>query len=267
MLCPIGIEYNRPSWSDQSIRGAVYMMKEGVFREVQIEKVSDKIADQLTALIKDGKLVPGDRLPSERELIKILGVGRSSLREALNRLEILGYVQIVKRKGIFVKSISSAVQLDPLKQVVEESLEKIIQLYDVRGDLEQANAYQAAIHRTDDNIQELNDCLDSMGMKDANQPFTWKKDQAFHTAVARSSNNIFRIHVLINILDFSKDLIRPVIERFGNTKNNFNLIRQQHADIVEAIVHQKPEQAQENMKTHLDWTNQQFIDYFNKKGG
>lgn len=235
---------------------------EDVFQEVHIEKVSDKIADQLTMLIKDGKLVPGDRLPSERELIKILGVGRSSLREALNRLEILGYVEIRKRKGIFVKSISSTIQLDPLKQVLEENLDKIIQLYDVRGDIEQANAYHAAVNRTDENINELNICLEAMDQNSENA-FSWKKDQAFHTAVARSSNNIFRIHVLINILDFSRDLIQPIIEQFGNAEDNLSVIKKQHSDIVKAIVGKNPEKARKCMKTHLAWTNQQFIHYFN----
>ena len=233
-----------------------------VFKEVHIEKVSDKIADQVIALIKDGKLVPGDKLPSERELVKILGVGRSSLREALNRLEILGYVDIKKRKGIYVKSICSAVQLDPLKKEVQDNLDKIIQLYEVRGDIEQANAYHAALNRSAENIKELETSLQTMQLSSTSPRFTWQRDQSFHGAVARSSRNIFRIHVLINILDFSKDLIQPIIEQFGNTEGNLPLIIKQHEDIVRAIADRDPDTASEKMKIHLAWTNQQFISYF-----
>ena len=74
---------------------------ENLFKAVHVDKVTDKIVDQLEDLIKEGKLAPGNRLPSERQLIDILGVGRSSLREALNKLEAMGYVEIKKRKGIF----------------------------------------------------------------------------------------------------------------------------------------------------------------------
>ncbi len=235
---------------------------ENVFQEVQVDKVSDKIADQLALLIKDGKLVPGDKLPSERELIKILGVGRSSLREALNRLEILGYIEIKKRQGVFVKSISSTLQLDPLKQVIHDNLDKTIQLYDVRNDIEQANAYHAALNRNDDNIAELKQCLKLLGQTQTTTHFSWKADQTFHCAVARASHNIFRIHVVMNILDFSKDLIQPIIEKFANTSESLSVIGKQHTDIVTAIIEQDADRARARMKEHLAWTNEQFILYF-----
>lgn len=237
---------------------------ESVFQAVQTEKISDKITDQLTELIKEGKLVPGDRLPSERELIKLLGVGRSSLREALNRLEILGYIEIKKRKGIFVKSISSTVQLDPLKQVIQDNALKTIQLYEVRSDIEQANAYHAALNRNQENIADLENCLEHLGKGSFTKRFTWKQDQIFHATVARASHNIFRIHVLMNILDFSRELIQPVIEQFANERKNLTAIGRQHTEIVEAIIDKDADRAKEKMKAHLAWTNQQFIEFFKK---
>ena len=57
---------------------------ETVFKEVRVEKVSDKIVTQLIDLITEGQLLPGEKLPSERRLTDLFGVGRSSLREALN---------------------------------------------------------------------------------------------------------------------------------------------------------------------------------------
>ena len=100
-----------------------------LFQEVQVEEVSDKIVEQLCSLIQEGRLTPGNKLPSERRLTDQLGVGRSSLREALNKLETLGYVEIKKRKGIFVKSIDSTLQLDPLKNMLQTDRLKIVQLY------------------------------------------------------------------------------------------------------------------------------------------
>ena len=69
---------------------------ENLFKEVHVEKVTDKIVDQLEKLIKEGKLAPGNKLTSERQLIDMLGVRRSSLREALNKIETMGYVEIQK---------------------------------------------------------------------------------------------------------------------------------------------------------------------------
>jgi len=235
-----------------------------VFQEIQVEKVSEKIADQLAALIKDGKLMPGDKLPSERQLIDLLGVGRSSLREALNRLEILGYVEIKKRKGIYVKSIGKTLQLDPLKKVIEDDLNKIIQLYEIRSDIEQANAFQAALNRSEENIEEMKKNLEGLNPSSGTLPhFSWNEDQQFHCSIARATQNIFRIHVLLNIFDFSRDLIQAVIENFGNVKDNLATLKSHHYAILEAIENKDPVQAQKIMKEHLAWTNQQFVFYFN----
>ena len=235
-----------------------------VFQEIKIKKVSDKIADQLTELIKAGKLAPGDRLPSERQLIELMGVGRSSLREALNRLEILGYVEIRKRKGIFVKSISPGLHLDPLQKVIQDDLQKIIQLYEVRSDIEQANTYHAALNRTDQDLAEMRACLEGMNPAGTAPYFSWENDRAFHCAIARATGNIFRIHVLMNIFDFSRELIQSVIEDFGNTRENLTVLWEQHMSLVEAIEKKDADQARKMMNTHLEGTNQQFVLYFNR---
>ena len=235
-----------------------------VFKEVQVEKVSDKIADQLALLIQDGRLLPGDKLPSERDLIKMMNVGRSSLREALNRLEILGFVEIRKRKGIFVKAISSTLHLDPLKDLIQQDQNQIPQLYEVRADIEQNNAYHAARNRNHENIAELEQCLERLGPARKEGRFTWDRDQAFHVAVARASQNVFRIHALLNIFDFARDLVRPVIEKVANLEDNSVVIGTQHARIARAVIDQDAREARRLMKEHLAWTNTLFKTYFKK---
>jgi DNA-binding GntR family transcriptional regulator len=63
------------------------------FRQIKRATVNDAIVDQLRALIAEGTLKPGDRLPSERELCKRFGVGRTSVREALKPLITLGILE------------------------------------------------------------------------------------------------------------------------------------------------------------------------------
>ena len=102
---------------------------EHLFKEVQVDKIADKIVDQLENLIKEGQLAPGNKLPSERQLIDMLGVGRSSLKEALNKLEVMGYVEIKTRKGIYVKSIDSTLQLDPMRRIIQKDNAVFVLLY------------------------------------------------------------------------------------------------------------------------------------------
>ena len=77
-----------------------------MFRSIKHTKVSDEIVNQIKDLISDGILRPGDRLSPERELAKEFGVSRPSLREALNSLVAMGFLE-VKGKRTFIKSVAS----------------------------------------------------------------------------------------------------------------------------------------------------------------
>lgn len=236
-----------------------------LFQEVNVDKVSDKIVDQLEKLIKDGKLAPGNKLPSERQLIDILGVGRSSLREGLNKLETMGFIEIKKRKGIFIKSINSTMQLDPLKKIMQEEQDKIVQLYEIRSDIEQASAYTAALKREDKDLEDIKECLQDFESKEGTFQFSWEGDRAFHCSIARASHNFFRIHVILNIFDLSKEFIKPIMEDFADTEENLSVIVQQHAAIVEAIQNKDADRARENIKKHLDWTDLKLVERFREE--
>lgn len=224
------------------------------FQEVQVDKVSDKIVEQLRSLIQEGKLALGDKLPGERELMRILSVGRSSLREALNKLETLGYVEIRKRKGIFVKSLDSMLSFDPLKEIMAEDRAKLAQLYEVRADIEQANAYQAALARDEKDLRELETYLLRFGSAESGYDFSWRLDQDFHIAVARATHNFFRIHVIMSIDGFAQEYIQPIAEEFAHDPDNLTQIIDHHTAILEAIREQRPEAARQAMKTHLSRT-------------
>lgn len=234
---------------------------DALFQEVQVEKVSEKIVEQLCALIQEGRLTPGNKLPSERQLIDMLGVGRSSLREALNKLETLGYVEIKKRKGIFVKSIDSTLQLDPLKKMLQADQIRIVQLYEVRSDIEQASASAAATERNAADLKEIQGCLADFEAKTetGGLQFSYERDLAFHCAVARASHNLFRVHVTLNILDFAKEFIQPILEDFAESDTHTATIVSQHRGIFDAIQEKDARLARDCMREHLDWTNQNLI--------
>jgi len=234
---------------------------ENLIQEIHVEKVSDKIVEQLEQLIKEGKVLPGNKLPSERQLIDMLGVGRSSLREAISRLEMMGYVEIKKRKGIYVKSMESTLRLDPLKKLLQDDKIKIIQLYEIRSDLEEASAYAAAQQRSEQDLETIMHCHEEFESKSGEKRFSWELDQALHSSIAQASHNYFRIHAINNIFDFSKEFIRPFIEGFAKSPENSSIIIQQHKSIIEAIQNKNAEEAKKQMKLHLAWTNIQLVDF------
>ena len=233
-----------------------------VFREVKVEKVSDKIVSQLIDLITEGRLLPGEKLPSERRLTELFGVGRSSLREALNTLETLGFIEIKKRKGNYVKNMDAAVPLSPLKKIMEVDQKRIVDLYEVRRSIEQSSAREAAEKRTEEDLEEIHLALKAF-KETSDKSFTWENEIAFHLAIARASHNFLRAHALKAIFDFAREFLEPVLNGFISSEERIVTVWEQHEGIYQAIKDQDPEKARLFMRDHLFGTNQRLLQFFN----
>ncbi len=229
-----------------------------LFTEIRPEKVSEAIVSQLKGLISDAKLQPGEKLPPERVLAARLGVGRSSLREAINTLEALGLVEIRKRQGVFVRSVGSLLVPDPLRRIFQEDQAKLPKLYEVRKDIELAAAFQAASCRTDQDLERMQDILEKMrhGVETSNLEIA--DDTRFHLAVAQATHNFFRIHILKSIFDLANDYLHGVLHRLMLDPANAPVIFRQHQEIFEAIRLQEPELSRSRMNTHLAWVEAQW---------
>lgn len=237
---------------------------DAVFKEVRVEKVSDKIVTQLIDLITEGQLLPGEKLPSERRLTELFGVGRSSLREALNTLETLGFIEIQKRKGNFVKSMDSAMPLNPLKKIMQADQRRIVELYEVRRSIEQSSAREAAERRTDEDLQAIRSALDNFRTPSGELAFHWDNEISFHLAIARASHNFLRLHTLKSIFDFAREFLEPVLHGFICSDERINTVMRQHEAIYEVIKARDPEGARQMMREHLFGTNQRLLEFFGK---
>ena len=82
-------------------------------------RLSEAAIEQIKGLIVSENLEPGTKLPSERKLVEALGVGRSSIREALRILEIMGLVEVLPGKGAFVKALTGDLFI-PLSDMVSD---------------------------------------------------------------------------------------------------------------------------------------------------
>lgn len=236
---------------------------DAVFREVKVEKVSDKIVTQLIDLITEGKLLPGEKLPSERRLTDLFGVGRSSLREALNTLETLGFIEIKKRKGNYVKNMDGAVSLNPLKKIMQVDQKRIVELYEVRRSIEQSSAREAAENRTEADLEAIRKALEAFKSNKDKLVFSWDNEIAFHLAIARASHNFVRLHTLKSIFDFAREFLEPVLNGFICSEERMETVLRQHGAIYDAVEKQDKDLARQLMREHLFGTNKKLSDFFN----
>src|SRR2546426_5098924 len=110
----------------------------------------EQVAEQIRRLISDGALKPGDLLPPERDLAVRLGVGRSSVRDAVRTLEVMGILEPRQGHGTVVRDLSADALVVPLSLVLTRKRELVVELLDVRRIIAPALGARAARNATDE---------------------------------------------------------------------------------------------------------------------
>lgn len=233
-------------------------MENPLYSEIKPHRIPDQIVRQVIALIKDNKLHPGEKLPPERNLAQLLGVGRSSLREAINTLETLGFVEIRKRKGIYVRTVSSSMMPDPLLAILTEDESKLHDLYELRKDIELAAAYKAAQLRTATELAKIGRYLKAMQTDSEASSLSLNDDLGFHMAIAEAAHNFLRVHIFKNIFDLYGHYIDLARHKLNQERANIATAVAQHTRIYDAVAQQDAKAARAAMDVHLTWVETQW---------
>jgi GntR family transcriptional repressor for pyruvate dehydrogenase complex len=234
-----------------------------MFKSIKRRRISDEVVNQIKTLISEGKLKPGDRLLPERELIKLFGICRPSLREALNSLIAMGFLEM-RGKRTFIKSVTSESMQDPLSLLLKIDTQKIFDLIEVRKALEAWGAYHAAQRAVKEDIQQLEDII--MEMKVAlSKGHPWEKyDADFHLTIAQSSHNTVQTHIMSTIYDLLRESVAAVFTRIFTDPNKTKKLFHQHHKIFIAIKNHSPEKAREETLKHLSYVESE-VKALNKK--
>jgi DNA-binding FadR family transcriptional regulator len=169
--------------------------------------VVEAIAEGLIRYIAENRLQPGDRLPSERKLVEMVGASRLPLREALCVLKGLGLVESKHGKGVFVKRLDLAALFGMLSPLLKSHADiEVPHLFQARLHLEGSIAEVAAVERTEENLRALARALDGMRRNVRNRRAYERYDLDFHQELARSSGNpIFHVF-MVSIVDLLREL-------------------------------------------------------------
>jgi GntR family transcriptional repressor for pyruvate dehydrogenase complex len=223
-------------------------MGPAMFKSIKHTRVSDEIVHQVKTIISEGRLKPGDRLPPERELIKEFGVSRPSLREALNSLVAMGFLEI-KGKRTFVKSVASESMENPLSLMIKADTQKIFDLIEVRKALEAWAAFLAAQRATEEDVRQLESILEEM-KKAFERGQSWEKQDAdFHLGIAQATHNTIQTHIMSTIYD----LLRESMAKVFKDRSRVKKLLDHHHRIFVAIKNHSPDKARERILEHLNY--------------
>ncbi|MEM4540581.1 MAG: FadR/GntR family transcriptional regulator [Archaeoglobaceae archaeon] len=224
-----------------------------------------QVLETLSVEILSGKLKPGDKLPSERELAKSLNVSRSTVREALKMLASKGLVRIVHGEGTFVAP-EFLQEIDRLANSKKKDIKAIEDIIAVRKLLEIKASEWAAKRASQDHLRQLGELIKCMKDEIPNQdPMSKLRlleyDTKFHLLIAEASNNRVLFKLMQNFLEFLSEI------RYFTLKIGSRQIRsvEEHEKIATAIINRDPERASKYMEEHLNSVEKDIFNFLLKK--
>ncbi len=193
---------------------------------------ASRIATQLIELIELQKLLPGDKLPPERQLAELLAVSRPSLREALHILQAQGIVQIKHGQGTFIQEPRVAQEL---RASLLSTTHGLNELFDAREVLEVPASKWAAEKATKEDIRLLRATLNQIDTITAIEPIDFDQLQAldakFHLTIVGIAGNRF-INQTLNVL---QEVMKISMETTLRLPGRSEISRSEHNEILAAI--------------------------------
>jgi len=215
---------------------------------VKSVRIYEDIVRQVRALIADGHLKSGDRLPPERDLAERFRVSRTSVREALRSLQSRGLIDIRAGEGAFVRDVSVEALIEPLALVILPYREAVGELFEARRLLEPAIAALAARRATREELAEMERILAEQASEVAHGRTGMSQDSALHAAIAAAAHN----RAIVRIVNALVDLLAQSREESLHTPGRPKRSHQDHRRILDAIRRRDEARARKAMLEHLD---------------
>ncbi|MCL2832019.1 MAG: FadR family transcriptional regulator [Treponema sp.] len=178
---------------------------------IRAQNISFHVLERIKAIILNENRRPGDKIPTESELSQRLGVGKSSIREAVKMLEVLGVLETRHGDGTYIKSEPCADLINPLAYqllVLERTPREIIEL---RATFEPAFTLAAMESATSEDIEKIEGSITNLVKSIKLGMQTAEEDLEFHYAILASTHNPFIILIGRTILQlFSASIDRSM---------------------------------------------------------
>jgi GntR family transcriptional regulator, transcriptional repressor for pyruvate dehydrogenase complex len=232
-------------------------MKEAgtIFTPAKRTRSFEDVVEQVRNAVIEGKIKKGDRLPNERELCRIFGISRSTLREGIRALEALGVVEV--RPG----AAGGTFATEPHGDQVGAALESLIRfsgatardLWEFRVSFEGETAFWAAGRATAEDIAGLDEIVGEWKVLAAEDGTLWpvlaEVDVRFHDAIAQASHNQVRLAIMLGLsraIFRASAALEPYIDRPMRRS-----IGNELAAITEAVRRHDQKLARFRMRRHV----------------
>ena len=223
----------------------------GEFKTIRRFKVYEEISRQIEKLIHNGKLKPGDKLPTERELSELFGVSRHSVREAIRVLEKSRLLNSVAGSGTYVAMNENQKAVNEIATYLLDKTDKLAEIFQLRRIIEPQVAGLAAQNATGDNIKELELLLkqiqDLVRKSTTDRHEFSKLDIQLHKTIAIATQN----SIIVKIIERLNDLFHETRQEGYQSETRMKISSNGHVQIIQAILERDALKASAAMDKHL----------------
>lgn len=216
-----------------------------------------QVAEQIKNNIINQELKAGDRLPSERELAEIFDVSRTSIREALRSLEIIGIIKTVWGDGSYVSEDIEDSLSESINMLFSLSGHNHEQVFQLRRAVEVETISLAARKAVKEDVERLRFLFDKIeNAEDSVKSADF--DNKFHNEIARISGNLFFVNLLKSVSNIMLSFILSARKNIIFSES-MSIISRQHMGMITAIENNDESSARKVMLEHLETIETYYI--------
>jgi GntR family transcriptional repressor for pyruvate dehydrogenase complex len=226
-------------------------------QQVGRSKLSESIARMIVENIRNGTYPPGAKMPPEREIMKMLGVGRSSVREAFQSLAIMGVLDIGAGQGTYVRDISSDTVISPYLLAPLVDPRSAAEFLEARLVVEPSIAALAAERHTEEEYRAMSGILDQCEEAISRKEPVNSLGGDFHMRIAQSTHNMVFVR-------FIEAVVGMLVARGEKIKADRKFLDQElksHREVLASIGSRNPERARRAMDEHIRMVSQYHMKY------
>lgn len=232
------------------------MITTALIKPIKRKKLAEIVAERLVSFIEQ-QYQEGQKLPSERELTEMLGVGRSSLREALLSLELMGVLETRNGAGTFVAGEQGTVLSKPLAWGVLNRGKSLKELVEARRLIEMAILELVIERISDEEIEALEVPVRQMeSAKLTKQELFKEADLQFHLLLAQATKNAV-LHETVNI---TRHILSKEQRRRSKTLEEMQYSASLHRSILSGLRKHNAPATRRAMRKHMEWMEVVFLE-------
>lgn len=221
-----------------------------------------QVAEAIRDYIASNRLKPGDTLPSERELCESLGVSRTSLREGLRAVAMMGLVEVRTGQGMFVGDVDLRSVVEAIPTSMLDNPTDMQELTEIREVLEVLATQRAATRISDEELRPMEEAVQRMETRIRRGEPSLEEDIEFHNIIVKAANS----RLLTQFLGAISDMVQFIREQGLRRKGAAAQAVDQHRAILQALRERDPKAAGEAMRVHLNTVRSDLYEIYHQAG-